>query len=333
MAYQSPDYYLRKAAAATPDIVPEPGHSGYFSSPTEGLDPDLFIGDRIRLDVREKIIAPLDAFFRQRGLSDWGRYTRVWLAGSGISYQWDADRGNGDLDVLIGIDAAELRRVAPPFQGLSDTEAADVLNSWLRRDLWPLTAQTRIGSKVYEVTYYWNPGVTDSPGAIRSIRPYAAYDLTTPGWVVRPPRLPSDPALLYPREWHQAIQREVQTAREILSRFNAARAQVLSTTGPAQTNALTRMRLAAAQAAALYDDIHMGRRAAFRQGGEGYRDWANFRWQSHKRYGTAQALAAVRRLADEASQQASAALYGGPVADAEAARIAALQWTNARGML
>jgi len=333
MVYRSPDFYLRKAAETVPEIVPEPGRSGYFSSPAKGLDPNLFDGDEIRPEVRSTILAPLDQFFKAHGFPAWQRYTRVWLAGSGISYQWSADRGNGDLDVLLGLDPIELRRSDARFAGLSDVEAADLVNDLLHRYLWPQTAQTKIGHALYEVTYYWNSGVTDSPGAIRNIRPYAAYDLTTPGWVVRPPKLPPDPARLYPRQWHDAVRREADTAREIIGRFNAARAQVLSTSGPAQVTALTRMRLAAAQAAALYDDIHLGRRSAFRMGGHGYSDWANFRWQSHKRFGTAQALAAVRRLADEAAEQASAALYGGPIASAEAARVAALQWTNARGML
>src|SRR5881227_3059425 len=94
------DYYLARAAAAGPVDLTE-GQSGYFSAPSNVLDPRLFDGDEIRHEVRVWIINTLYDYWRQHYRLPIA-WSTVWLAGSGISYQWQAARGNGDLDVLIG---------------------------------------------------------------------------------------------------------------------------------------------------------------------------------------------------------------------------------------
>jgi len=327
MAYESVLSFLNRAAQAAPEIHIGPGHSGYFSTPDSGLDPNLFNGDVLKPEVGQLI---RDLFYnymdsRYREARSW---SRLWLAGSGISYQWAADRGNGDLDVMVGIDPVDFRRTNPTMAGLSDVELADYINADLRQHLWPATAATTIGRKVYEVTYFWNPGVGADPGDVRAINPYAAYDIIDNSWVVRPPKLPANPRTLYPAEWWQRIDAEAQLARQIIDRYNAARHEAATLTGPRQINALTQMRLAAAQALALWDDIHTGRKAAFGPGGAGYGDWNNFRWQAFKDNGLGPALAEIAKVARSGQEATEAALYGQRIASVEQARIRALLWAN-----
>src|SRR4051812_3164156 len=95
-----------------------PGQSGYFSTPSDRLDPNLFTGDVIKPEVRHHI---LSVFFNYMSKYHNARnWCTVWLAGSGISYQWDADRGNGDLDVLIGVDWVKFYTANPDYHGLSE---------------------------------------------------------------------------------------------------------------------------------------------------------------------------------------------------------------------
>ncbi|MFI6495954.1 hypothetical protein [Nonomuraea typhae] len=332
MSNVSPQFYLNKAAQAHGDVTPVSGQSGYFSTPEIGLDPVLFNGDSIRLEVAEHIRRELYTFWlgRYRNPHTW---SRLWLAGSGISYQWAAARGNGDLDVMVGIDAAEFRASNPIYGALSNAELADHINGELKAWLWPSTAETEFGGKIFEVTYYWNQRCTADPYGVENIHPYAAYDLISLSWAIRPPKLPVNPRKLYPREWWQAADSEADTARRIISRYNAARerAAVVPSGSPGQINALTAMRLAASQAADLFDSIHTGRKAAFGPGGSGYGDWANFRWQAHKQDGTVMALAEIVNVSRAAVADASMALYGGPVESASVALPKALMWANQGG--
>jgi hypothetical protein len=144
----------------------------------------------------------------------------------------------------------------------------------------------------YEVTFYVNPGATD----IRAIKPYAAYSLKYDDWTV-----PADPNAHAPQnpEWDNAADRDTSAAQMIHTRFEAAHMDLTSARGDAQRrNAEARMAAAYGQGLALFDDIHLGRRAAFKPGGEGYADWANYRWQAAKRNGTIDALRAVREYAE-----------------------------------
>ena len=284
------NFYLRKLAG----LRITPGESGYFSAPRNDLDPNLFDGDKIRPQVRTFVINTLYSFLKQffHRPETW---SRVWLAGSGISHQWAAARGNGDLDCLFGVDWVRFRQLNPDYAGLSNTECATMINNLLRDKLWPRTAATRFGDQTYEVTFYVN---VNTGLDIRNIKPYAAYDLTSDTWTVRPPQLPADPESRFPPEWASAIAAEARLAGDIVRRARGAAAQAQRSrpnTG-AWTNAMAVLRLAEAQAAALYEDIHTGRRSAFGPQGEGYSDWANYRWQAHKRNGVVNALRTVAKL-------------------------------------
>ncbi|WP_188187561.1 hypothetical protein [Nonomuraea sp. SYSU D8015] len=287
--------YLRQAAG----IAITQGESGYFSTPRNDLDPNIFQGQKIRPEVRTHVLNTLYGFLSQHFHRPQA-WSKVWIAGSGVSYQWAAGRGNGDLDCLFGVDWIAFRKHNPNYAGLGNSEAATLINTLLRDHLWPRTAHTRFGKQFYELTFYVN---VNTGLDIRSIRPYAAYDLTTDTWSVRPPKLPSDPASLFPPAWKSAIATEARQAAQIVKRFHKAAvdAEQAQPNSGAWTNARAVMNLAEAQAAALFEDIHTGRRAAFSDQGAGYSDWANFRWQSHKKNGVVNALRAISQLRDRPS--------------------------------
>lgn len=318
MAGNSADFYLRKAQIAV-------GESGYFSAPDSGLDPHLFIGEQLRGDVRLDIVQKLYAFL---GLH-WHQpesWARAWLAGSGVSYQWSAARGNGDLDCLIGVDWSKFRQCNHGYEGLVDHELTTMLNDELRDGLWPRTALTRFHGQAYELTYYINENAQD----IRNIHPYAAYDLISGTWTVRPPKLPADPSTLYPKAWGQEIGREAQRASDIITRYHKAKdkAAAIPVHTGAWTNAMALTRVAAEQATAMYDDIHHGRREAFTEFGSGYGDWHNFRWQSHKANGIVPALRKIAEEHQAVDEQHQRQLYGRVLTDPEHDLIRAATWRS-----
>lgn len=305
------------------------GQSGYFSAPSNALDPRLFHGDQIRHEVRTWILNTLYHYWTQH----YARplyWSRVWLAGSGISYQWNADRGNGDLDVLIGVDWVQFRRFNPGYAGLSDADVADQINEQLHRDLWPQTAHARIATQgpvdgptkglfwgEFEVTFYVNATGSD----IRDIHPYAAYELGPEQWTVRPPVLPHDPRTLYPQEWWTHINDERHLAELLLKRHAQLQgAQAVQQRGtPGWVTTGRQLGIVGDQIVAMFNDIHGGRRTAFSEQGEGYGDFNNFRWQAHKKYGTAQALHDVVDARKSGRTEYETETYGQPLTSAQQA--------------
>lgn len=321
------EFYLDRAMrqGEQPDI--HSGASGYFSTPQHVLDPHIFDGQEVSSGVRDHILGVLYAFLHNR-LYDARSWSNVWLAGSGISYQWAADRGNGDLDVMLGIDFPEFYHLNPGFQGVSEAEVADMLNDDLKRSLWPHTANTVFNGQPYEVTYYFNPGVTAK--SITAINPYAAYNLTANCWDIRPPMLPDDPSALYAAEWRDAVEAEERAAQMLVQRYSTLRATAATEpdNSPAWKNTMASQELVVTQAKALFDSIHLGRHNAFAAGGRGYGDYYNYRWQHHKRAGTVQALDAIATLAADARQAEETDLYGAPLDDAHTALEKAALWNT-----
>lgn len=294
----------------------EPGHSGYFSAPAITLDPDLFLPDEhLRPDVRVWLLAVLENGLRRyldlSGVSEW---LHAWLAGSGITYQWSADRGNGDLDVLFGVDMQRFVHWNPDYQGIPERDVADRADRVLRQKLWPQTAHYRPGpgQQEYEATFFWAPGTGSD---ISRIHPYAAYDLKRDVWIVRPPNVPADPHALYPAEWYEAAGRDTDLAERLVRSHGRLSARLSSS--PADSAAwrnagaeLTRVRQ---DAISLFADIHGGRTEAFGEQGHGYSDWHNFRWQQAKASGVVGGLRAIRDAARRASLAEDKQLYGGPI--------------------
>lgn len=296
-------------------VSPHPGESGYFSSPGDSLDPHLFDGESVRPEVRGWILSTLVNFWTGKGYSaHGGGWWKVWIAGSGASYQWAAGRGNGDLDILIGVDWPKFFDANPQFAGLSDVDMADVFNAESHADLWPTTANQDINGQTYEVTWYVNPHSTD----IRTIHPYAAYCLSDNTWTVRPPE---GRAFHHPRQFFEAAERETQAATAVINRYNEA----VSHPGPNSTYAAL---LASQEASQMYDDIHLGRKNAFADGGKGYGDYYNFRWQYHKNTGTVQTLHEVAQAQAESRDEYAERTYGGSIDAADVALRRAALWNR-----
>ena len=260
------------------DVVVRGSSTSYFSAPSEELDPKLFTGITLNGWVRNGILHLLFDFLKEnyRHPELWAH---VWIAGSGVSYQWSAARDPGDLDVLIGVDYIQFRKAHPEYVGLGDTEISKMLNEDFREYLQPETTDWN----GYEVTFYVNPGATD----IRTIRPYAAYDLTYNEWTVFPEKTiaPDQPT------WESAAQRDRSMAVDIVTRYTKALTGLQGATNDAaRRNAETQMHTALMQGSMLYEDIHSSRRLAFSQQGAGYSDYYNYRWQAGKKYGTVPAL-------------------------------------------
>lgn len=318
----------RAAAQDQPEPSTSGGASSYFSEPEKILDPALFEKNVLRRQAHHKIVSPLFRFLRHLGLQGTTDWLKLWITGSGISYQWAADRGNGDLDVMIGIDNIRFRDANPEFTGFDDDDLAGWLNHHLKQGLWPETAETVINGKSFEVTYYYNPGTSLD---ISLIHPYAAYSLDDDAWVVQPPQLPHNPSMLYPKEWFTRSGYDKSQADEYVRRYHSA-SSVLNASppgSPGYLNSASQLNLVTAQARALLDDIHHGRQAAFLDGGKGYSDYANFRWQAAKASGTVKALSELAGIRTRAIEDEDAKLYGGPLSAAdELVRRAMLQRTR-----
>ena len=267
-------------SGAVPVITP--GSTSYFSAPALVLDPTLFQGEELRHWVRMGILSQLFDYLGTHYTSP-GTWAHVWLAGSGVSYQWEAARNPGDLDCLIGINYVLFRQSNPEFASLSDEEIAKNFNDGFNAELMPKTRNW----EGYELTYYVNP-----QSDIRDINPYAAYDLTKDTWTVKPDRNPQPP---YSRAWENHAQRDHDTAVEMVKRYTDALNEVRNSTNPAyKVNAERKLRLAMEQAASLYDEIHKSRKVAFSKVGGGYADYNNYRWQAGKRSGAIQALRTIK---------------------------------------
>ena len=275
-----------------------PGSTSYFSTPDSGLDPNLFSGNRIKSWVRNNITRLLfdHLALQYSGPSKWAH---VWLAGSGVSYQWSANRDPGDLDCLVGINYPLFRQHNLEYAGLSNAEIASMFNEGFNEDLIPETKNWN----GYELTYYVNP-----QSDIKDINPYAAYDLTEDNWTVEPN--PSDHAP-FSRAWEQQSNRDYNVAMELVSRYQLALADIKSAPNDAyRINAERRLMLAVDQAVAVYDDIHAGRKEAFSSTGAGYYDFHNYRWQAGKKSGVVQALKAIKSYKDEIQKETQLDLYG-----------------------
>lgn len=288
------------------EIRPEPSSTSYFSAPETSLDPRLFIGNTIRPWVRNSIQRILFDYLAVRYSSP-ERWVRMWLAGSGVSFQWSSHREPGDLDCLVGIDYISFRKTNPEYTGLSNDEIARMFNADFNEDLMP---KTKNWEGHFELTYYVNP-----QSDIRDINPYAAYDLTNDSWTVEPA---TDPSPMYTQAWEQRTQKDYETALEFINRFNQALADVQSAPNDAyRLNAERKLSLVVDQASVFYDDIHAGRKIAFSKVGSGYSDFNNYRWQAGKQSGAIHALKAIRDYKDTIEKEKALETYGVELPDTQ----------------
>jgi len=281
------------------DVFATPNETSYFSEPSSGLDPKLFDGMSLKPWVRNTVLRLL---FDELATmyQDPHRWISAWLAGSGVSYQWEASREPGDLDCLVGINYVTFRRYNSDYAGLSNEEIAAMFNESFSKDIMPNTKNW----EGYELTYYVNP-----QSDIRDINPYAAYDLIHDEWTVEPVKNQNPP---YSRTWEQRVVKDRETGAELLDRYRKALHEMKAAGNNPATlvNARRRLEMAVDQAADFYEEIHKGRKVAFSKVGAGYSDFNNYRWQSGKQSGIIQALREIKDYRDEAKKSGDVETYG-----------------------
>jgi len=291
------DFYAALVAQAHPVAV-EPSKTSYFSAPGAGLDPRLIRSGKLVPAVRSSIMRILFEHM-QRHYKNPESYTHIWLAGSGVSYQWEASRLPGDLDCLVGINYVKFRESNQEYAGFSDAEIAANFNEGFNAELMPKTRNW----EGYELTYYVN-----QQSDIRDINPYAAYDLTLDEWTVKPDTNPQPP---YSRAWEQNVQRDSEMAEEMINRYHNALDEARKSNNLAhKLNAERKLQNAVEQAVAFYDDIHTGRKAAFSKTGAGYSDYNNYRWQAGKKSGIVPALRTIKDLKTASDSKEQLKVYG-----------------------
>ena len=291
------DLYAALAKQAIP-VALEPSETSYFSAPGAGLDPRLFRDNKFVPSVRSAILRILFDHLRNHYYNPEG-YTSVWIAGSGVSYQWTAARTPADLDCLVGINYLMFRQSNPEYKALSDKQIADMFNEDFRKDLHPATSNFL---DAYELTFFVNV-----KSDIRQIKPYAAYSLTNDDWTVQPEvKAPPRNKMV-----EQKVARDVSMTTDILSRYSAALTAIGSApTDTARRNAEAALKLAVEQGVALFDEIHKGRTYAFSPSGLGYTDPSNYRWQAGKEAGSIQALRKLKDIATKSKKDFEAQTYG-----------------------
>jgi GNAT superfamily N-acetyltransferase len=257
---------IRRQAASTPvpdnhepyqhkhDWLP---HDHFFAPGKKDLDPRLFDdGERMHPEVRQYLMSLLNGFWAPRYGDSWQTWARVYLAGSEASHWY----GNGDLDILIGVDYDRAREHAPALARLSDTEIDDRLNDELRQGLNDdhrlLPGPDGHETGPWENTWYVNPGSYD----ITTLKPYAAYDITRDQWAVEPVQVPDDfgPESLPESTWDV---------------FDAL-TKLIKAIGELPDGARER------EGAALYDYLHADRHSAFGPDGSGLYDPGNAVWKA-----------------------------------------------------
>lgn len=293
------------------------GASGYFSKPQEILDPALFTdtssGPQLRHEIAMGIKTQLYKFWLGAGYHKPEEWASTWLAGSGASYQWAGDRGNGDLDIIIGIDWPTFYTCNPQRGGIGIDECTEYMDNELRTQLWPRTAHSTYGGKQFEVTYFVNADATD----IRDILPYAAFNLDNGTWTVPPSR---DTAYDHPQDpqWMPYARVDLEAAITVRHAVEKIHGDLPYLDGPHRVTALNRLSSAVNYAVGMMTDIHGNRRKAFQKPlGKGYFDFNNWRWQMAKKNGIVKVLGAIERIAQQAHEAAEEQTYGATLATAD----------------
>lgn len=286
-----------------------PGGSSFYSRPTPDLDPALFprTSDVMYPEVRRWILTTLYTYW-DRVYQFPHEWSTVWVAGSGVTYQWSGGRAigdqPGDLDVLIGVDWDGFRAMNPRMAEASDADIAEVMNDQFHAELWPQTARAVLpmGGTPFEVTWFVNSEATD----IRAINPYAAYDVSTDSWTVHPREMAEDwdPRLVYPKQWFDQIDHEGTDVEELRATFAQLQDEVRGqfqggSLTPQGVNTATRIHDVLQRGHGMWDELHGSRRVAFSPEGHGYDDFYNVRWQDSKEHGWGSNLKELASLDNE----------------------------------
>lgn len=211
--------------------------------------------------------------------------------------------------------SSELTTTTPPasYEGSSAanaTSGSGILGTTLRVSSEPFNTSDGLANGPWSITFYVNPGAED----IRSINPYAAYDLTHDEWTVNPIDLPSDwdPVTQVDPSWWASVQLEIDKAKDLAAEARSALDEIAAwpDNDPHRVNAETRLSNTVDEAAALFKDVHARRKEAFSRQGQGYFDYTNFRWQAFKRAGAVKSLHTLASYALQAKRTQQIDLYG-----------------------
>ena len=279
------------------------GASSYFRPIEQTLDPDLFVGFRLKPSVRLDLMSAYDGYLDQvvQGRQQW---LRGWIAGSAATFQW---RGNDDLDVLLGLNGIPFRQANPRYAQMSDKEIAAYLNERMRTELWP-TLGCYLGR--FDVTTYINPGAWD----INAIKPRAAYSLEEDAFTVAP--VPQAPRVR--TEWETVAGVYAQRAQTIAERYSQSLTDLRNATNPAaRIDAERRFHLVVDQAVSMFDAVHAGRRLAFSPLGGGYDSLEEMVWKSGKQAGWLKALKSIKDYHQAAQTSRQLQTYGVELPDAD----------------
>lgn len=297
--------YYEALRSSAKDVEITPGQTSYFSVSDKDLDPRLFRNGKLVPEVRDGVLVLLYNHL-QLGYNEPSAWTTVWLAGSGVSYNWSASRQPADLDCLVGINYVQFRQSNQEYKGWSDREIASEITRGFKNELHPRTGNFM---DAFELTYYANP-----ESDITRLKPYSAYCVTTDSWTVPPEHLE---AVNNP-DWAKAVDIDVDMAKQVVDRYTAALTTIRTSSNPAVLrNAEVALRHAVSQGAALFDDIHEKRGAAFSESGEGYNDFNNYRWQAGKQTGIVQAMRKLKEAHTNAESIFATETYGVELPDVD----------------
>jgi 2'-5' RNA ligase len=226
----------------------------YWGPNSAQNDQRLFQGDHLRPEVRQDI---LDRVGGVLGAYDgWEKWTRVYFAGSQAAQWLDQNgQGNGDFDILIGIDFEEFRDRNPRFEEMEDAEIANTLTEelWTKANAKEYYFTLHDGRSVgpFDRTFFVSPRAWD----IKALHPYAAYNVTSDDWAVHP--------LQVPKDW--------DARRLPESYWGYAEALLAEIKAIGQLPPEERHRMAAN----LWEELHSHRSDAFSDGGHGLFDLSN----------------------------------------------------------
>lgn len=163
---------------------------GRYWAPNSPLnDQRLFNGDQLKPEVRAKILNDFYKFCIRHGYNNFADWAIVYFAGSEASkFLGPESVGNNDFDLLVGVDYEKFKASNPSYEVLNNVEIAKMLTDEMHQELNNPSFDPLGTGDHFDQTWYQNPDSYD----IRSINPYAAYDVTNNKWAVKPLEVPED---------------------------------------------------------------------------------------------------------------------------------------------
>jgi hypothetical protein len=235
-------------------------HEARYTAPRErlfgrtyGLDTRIWEDARLKEPVRTDIMASFDAFCTRHGYVGHETWAKVVFFGSEAS-TWTSKtlHGNNDFDLSIGIHYMRFRESNPSFLGATDDQIATGLTQQMHAELNDPQKRFPGIEGVWDETWFANLLGWD----IRLIRPYAAWDVVTETWIVRPPDLP---------DWSMASFPEGQGLADEVHGIILMAEGILKMPEPYRTQ----------NGSALWEFVHSNRSDAFGPQGEGWWDARN----------------------------------------------------------